>query len=315
MSTSTCLSILTICLFCAIGETKQDNFLNDADFARGRLLVQNKAANMGSTGTQNNLNKMEGDIMRRPGSNNRNAAISPSLRWPNASVPYEISPAFNQDHRARIAAAMNEFHMYSCIRFVPRTASDTDYVNIIDGTHCYSYVGRIGGAQDLSLNINSGCVQHGTIVHEMMHALGFEHEHQRPDRDEFVTINYENIQDGQAEWFAKYETSRVTTQGTPYDYASVMHYSANAFSKNEKPTIVSRRKPGEPLGQRDGLSAIDAQELNMLYKCSVPTIKPTPAPCIDKGASCSYWREQGYCNGGTYMPYMQINCRLTCGIC
>jgi hypothetical protein len=60
----------------------------------------------------------------------------------------------------------------------------------------------------------------------------------------------------------------VTVQGTPYDYASVMHYGADAFSKNGAPTIVSRRRPGEQLGQYVGLSGIDAQELNMLYKCA-----------------------------------------------
>jgi hypothetical protein len=43
MSTSTCLSILVICLFCAISANKQGTFLNDADFARARLLVKSKS--------------------------------------------------------------------------------------------------------------------------------------------------------------------------------------------------------------------------------------------------------------------------------
>ena len=53
----------------------------------------------------------------------------------------------------------------------------------------------IGGRQQLSLA--AGCVtRHGTIMHEFLHALGFHHEQKRGDRDDFVTINWGNIQSG-----------------------------------------------------------------------------------------------------------------------
>lgn len=41
-----------------------------------------------------------------------------------------------------------------------------------------------------------GCELRGKIQHEVLHSLGFWHEHTRPDRDEYVTVNWGNIKPG-----------------------------------------------------------------------------------------------------------------------
>ena len=58
----------------------------------------------------------------------------------------------------------------------------------------------------------------------MMHAAGIFHEHARPDRDSYVSINTKNIEDGNEENFRKGTTAEQNTRGVPYDYLSVMHY-------------------------------------------------------------------------------------------
>ena len=76
----------------------------------------------------------------------------------------------------------------SCIQFVPRT-TEADFVKIVNSNGgCFSAIGRIKGSQDLSLQRNR-CVTVETAIHELMHALGFEHEHNRPDRDDFILLN------------------------------------------------------------------------------------------------------------------------------
>ena len=69
------------------------------------------------------------------------------------------------------------------------------------------------------------CLQKGIIIHEMGHAIGFQHEQTRPDRNAFVTINSANIQSGVEYNFRQYSTNQVGTFNIPYDYSSVMHYS------------------------------------------------------------------------------------------
>lgn len=67
--------------------------------------------------------------------------------------------------------------------------------------------------------------------------------------------------------FNKLSTELVKTQGVTYDYNSVMHYSAYAFSRNGRPTIEPKDRSvrSSSLGQRAGLSNKDIQHANALY--------------------------------------------------
>lgn len=64
--------------------------------------------------------------------------------------------------------------------------------------------------------------------------------HSAYDRDEYITIHWENIQSGLEKQFMKFPNSEVTFFNTTYDYHSAMHYGPYFFSKNGKPTIVPK---------------------------------------------------------------------------
>lgn len=96
----------------------------------------------------------------------------------------------------------------------------------------------MGGSQDVNLQLN-GCVHFGVIIHEVTHALGFFHMQSATERDDYVTIHWDNIQSGMEHNFDKYGTDTITNFGIQYDIGSIMHYDAYAFSSNGNPTITA----------------------------------------------------------------------------
>lgn len=159
---------------------------------------------------------------------------------------------------------MNEIENKTCVRFVNQTV-EADFIEIFSGSGCWSYVGRIGQAQLLSL-MRNGCVFHGVVVHELLHALGYYHMQSSFDRDNYVKINFGNMQAGKEHNFRMYNNRIVSHFGTSYDYDSLMHYSRTAFSSKGQPTIETLDpKDMRRIGQRVGMSTGDVARINNMY--------------------------------------------------
>lgn len=168
----------------------------------------------------------------------RAATANKEFLWDFGVIPYVIdeSVGFDSSEKARFRAAMEDWESVSCIKFVERNANEHD--NFIRFTKkscgCCSYVGKrwidIYSGQDVS--IGDGCHNKGIILHELGHVIGFWHEHMRFDRDEFIKIQSEYIQNGFEFAFRKLTTKDVNSLGEPYDFDSIMHYRPESFSIN-----------------------------------------------------------------------------------
>ena len=99
---------------------------------------------------------------------------------------------------------------------------------------------------------NPDAENEAVLHHEVLHTLGFEHEHSRPDRDQYLTVNetfdsnYQKM--GADEWF---ETTY------PFEMQSVMIYvnSEKILKKNGQP--VTKKSPR--------LITTDALEVQEMY--------------------------------------------------
>jgi hypothetical protein len=86
--------------------------------------------------------------------------------------------------------------------------------------------------------------------------------------------------------FEKYTSSKINDLGVGYDYESVMHYGAKAFSKDGRSLTISIKKGKTTndikLGQRYGLSDMDKKQARLLYNCnSELTLKALSAKYTD----------------------------------
>ena len=92
----------------------------------------------------------------------------------------------------------------------------------------------------------------GTILHEMGHIIGLWHEFERPDADNYVTVNYGNVIKGS---WGNFETLTQNAQILGlYDFASVMQYLPYSFSRNGGP-VIETIPAGMPLGNAEGVPA------------------------------------------------------------
>ncbi|CAG4925198.1 unnamed protein product [Colias eurytheme] len=200
----------------------------------------------------------------------RNGLADSTKRWPNNEVIYFIQREhFNLDQVQAIEDGIADLAQASCVKFTPYKKGDRDAV-VIQGSRrgCFSQVGYQGGYQVLNLSgrhpVGRGCFRHGTVVHELLHTLGFYHMQSSPDRDDFIDVLWENIIQTTRHNFRKYNSFAVSDFGVGYDYESVLHYSRKAFSVNGKDTLVPKQR-GAEIGQRIGLSQKDTQKLNKMY--------------------------------------------------
>jgi astacin len=195
--------------------------------------------------------------------------------WPKVGNQYQIPYviASGSGNLSNLNTAITQFNnTFPNIQFVAH-ATQTDYVNFYfdpsnNSGQCEAIVGRAGGVQQVggAGGTSNPCAV-GTILHEMGHTVGLWHEQSRPDRNNYVSVNYNNLIKGSISNFNQiYDNSQQTTL---FDYASIMQYPAFAFSRNGGPAIESI-PAGIPLSNLTGYTAADIDGIERLLSLRRP---------------------------------------------
>jgi hypothetical protein len=207
----------------------------------------------------------------RKGNRDAIAISGQSYRWPGGRIPYVIASTVSDPQRVLNAISHWNTTMAGVIRLVPHT-SESVYVNFIRSNACSSNVGMYTTGNYVF--VGDSCSV-GSIIHEIGHIVGLWHEQSREDRNSHVKILWDNILSSAVGNFGQ-QIAYGDDIGV-YDFNSIMHYPAYAFSSNGKNTIETI-PAGIPIGQRAGLSTGDIAAVRKMYGYSTSTSTGTTTP-------------------------------------
>lgn len=167
-----------------------------------------------------------GDMMFRRG--NLTPLGFPAAQWTGALLPIEFAPNVVLSKQFLFFNACNAWSVNTPIRCQARNGeSNFIWVEEWDGTgrkcdtvnaSC-SQVGMQSGQQEIYIH-ESHWGSRYILEHEIGHAIGYLHEHQRIDRGSFVRLFRHNIDPDAVGQFNPVE-ARIYSQ---YDFDSIMHY-------------------------------------------------------------------------------------------
>uniref|UniRef100_A0A0N4ZKX6 Metalloendopeptidase n=1 Tax=Parastrongyloides trichosuri TaxID=131310 RepID=A0A0N4ZKX6_PARTI len=189
-----------------------------------------------------------------------------SNNW-KSPIKYSIEGSLNS---RVIKAAIKNIERETCLEFekVEKLSDTEEGIKFVKQNQCSSSLGKNNGTIN-TINLTISCSEFlGVVQHEIGHALGLIHKHQRDDRGNYVSIQKTNIINGYSDQFDDYDGNVLfNSLNITYEYGSAMHYERIAYSTNGKPTIVVKNIDAfnRMIGQNDGFTFSDYKLINLKH--------------------------------------------------
>ena len=230
--------------------------------------------------------------------------------WPSDKILFQFDFGVSNCVQTIVNVAVSVLNTHTCLNMVEVgiTPAIDETVNPIlhiseKSSGCFASLGYRPGNN--LVNVGSGCVSVGTVLHLLLHSVGLFHEHQRPDRDNFVAVHSLTVDPTRmggsvstskfSAVFGKVDASDPIVNDTkwlanlgPYDYASIMHNGPCHYSTSEEfggkdcvseSTLVALNTT-IPIGNRQMISQGDIARICAIYSCAVPDMTD-PAKLAD----------------------------------
>ena len=211
------------------------------------------------------FSKEQIEMMNTPST--RSAGLKDYVKLWGNTIPFDIvnskgAYSYDNEDLTTIYDAMTVMSNNSLLSFVPWNGTDAHYIRFFPDQGIHSPVGKGSGINNIVLQPD--CFSRTDVMHEIMHSLGFFHEQQRADRDNYVIILWNNIESGQEHNFYKYSQNYSGQDISSFDFNSIMMYSStDAASSLGLYTIT--KTDGSTISRNTLLSTGDKKGLYFLY--------------------------------------------------
>ena len=261
--------------------------------------------------------------------------------WPDGIIPYNIvKEDFSELQLQKINFAIEHYNRKTLVDFVQY---DKDIHNSVvtirkpDISKCSASLGYHSPEFNHYVNLSDLClrghspenIQSGLVIHELGHVVGLLHEHTRPDRDYYVAIYWDKIQDRYKSRYCAYGRPPTEIEvdnrcsdmdisdyimTTPYDLDSVMHYSGVFQGSYPGQIIMEPHNPDEDITDNYLLSDYDIESINDMYGLLLDIPEDQRCKYIDGGADCRLSSTVYNCDIPGHPDVCQIRKSLTAGI-
>ena len=257
-----------------------DNMIDKADPDNALMLSNIVRVSKGMEPIEENSQKVK-SIFKSP----TGFTTSDDKRWDGGEVPYQFDSNITETERTFIRTSYNDWNTKTSGKVRFSEVSDNWWNNF-----CYA----LGFKKFIKIkkeNLDAGVAgqangcgksawatikyspnwinNYRTVVHEMGHKLGLQHEHQRPDRDNFLRVNmtgsqYDKIEEKYARFLWWRWKTRSVTYSSTYDYMSIMHYQ-NFWNNSINNTWFSSLTGGSISTGGQTISNTDAEFIKSIY--------------------------------------------------
>ena len=257
-----------------------DNMIDKADPSNALMLSNIVRVSKGMEPIEENSQMAKSIFKSRKG-----FTTSDDKRWPNGEVLYQFESNITDEERAFILncyndwstktdgkvsftevknSKWNEFCYKLGFKIFIKIKKET--LGVISGVNAAGVANGCGKSTEAWIKYDPTWIKnYRTVVHEMGHKLGLQHEHQRPDRDDFLICNktgsqYDKIEEKYAKFLWWTWKTKSATYTTTYDFMSIMHYTNHSLSN----TFTD--KNGTPIDTGgESISDIDAEFVKSIY--------------------------------------------------
>lgn len=186
-------------------------------------------------------------------------------KWPNGDIIYKFEPNVSKQYKGLVIDCMKHWeiktkHKINFIYCKSCNPETTLVITIHNKNYSYATIGYV--------KYPVMCIQYNiiktTILHELSHVIGLTHEHQRPDRDKYIQINWNNVLPQHKNSFMIRNINDLFQYNMfQYDYNSITHYNPTTGTSNkDKPTIVFKQK----IQQIIHITQTDIKKVLYIYK-------------------------------------------------